>query len=170
MASGDPMGVLYFVRPSVDPATRKWRVGVDGRRLPTHGFIDSAIRNIDAFGVLDANYGGGGLTLSGSLMAASATTGDVFMEAGIRRDSTADDTDADHSYSWKSATVSVSGTNGARTGFTISFSNGSEMDSLAAGEPYSIRIRRKAGASGDAADTLIGDAETFLTGWTVRET
>lgn len=167
MASGDSMGVLHAIRPNTDPAGRTWRTSADGSSKPIHTFDDSTIEYLDLHSRLVAGYAGGGLTLYGALMAESATSGAVEMEAAIRRGDTADDTDSSHSYSYQAATVTVSATNGARTYFSIAFANGAEMDNLSAGEGFTIRVRRNR-ASGN--DTLVGDAQTILSEWDLRET
>jgi hypothetical protein len=158
MASGDPMGVLRVVPAGADSATRDWRVSgtTPSYPEPVYDFPENAIKYIYLRGRLARGYGGGGVTLYGSVMSTSATAGDVVIEAGIRRLDTGEDIDASHSYSRQSATVSVSGTSGAKTYWSIAFTSGAQMDSLALGEGAVIQIRRNRDSG---SDTLVGDAE-----------
>ena len=98
--------------------------------------------------MLPANYAGGGLTLDIYWMATSATTGDVVWGGSIERaQSGGTDQDSDSFATEQLSTaVTTSGT----------FSSGANMDSLAAGEPFRLKIARK---PADAGDTMTGDAE-----------
>ena len=61
-----------------------------------------------------------------------------------------------HTYVNQSSTDAASGTLTRPTETVITFTNGAQMDNLAAGEPFMLRIFRDADNGGD---TLTGDAQ-----------
>lgn len=132
-------------------------------------FDDTAVEYMDFECRLGSNYAGGGLTLLIPFSSASATSGAAVMQAAIRRlqiGTTDFDTGA-FTYAYQSDTQTVPGTAGVLTEAEISFANGSEMNSLAAGEPFIMRVRRNAG---DGGDTLTGDALVRFYQMALRET
>jgi hypothetical protein len=122
-------------------------------------FDAASIEYADFKIALPANYGGGGLTLTLVYTMSSANSGNVVWEAAIRRcndGSEEIDSDSSQTYDYNSVTDAVEATVG-RVGYaTITFTDGADMDSLAAGEMAMLRIRRKAD---DGSDTASGDAE-----------
>lgn len=112
--------------------------------------------------ILPANYSGGGLTLTIRGTMLTATTGIVKLGASIeRRQSAGADFDADDFATEQlSAEATVAATAGVVFTNTITIANGANMDSLAAGEPFRLKIARKiAGLSGAqaAGDYLLED-------------
>lgn len=108
-------------------------------------------------GTLPAHYSGGGLTLKVRSMATSATSGDFVLGGSIeRRHVSGDDLDSDSFATEQTATSTTNGTSGIKTETSITFSSGANMDSLAAGEDFRLKLARKA-ASG--SDTMTGDLE-----------
>ena len=105
-------------------------------------------------GVLPTTYAGGGLTIEIYWTATSGTADDVVWNADIERMNT--DLDADSFVGANAATSTTNGTSGIITKTTITFTNGADMDSLAAGEAFRLKITRDANAAGD---TMTGDAE-----------
>ena len=122
-------------------------------------FDAASIEYADFKIALPSNYGGGGLTLTLIYTMSSANSGNVVWEAAFRRcddGSEEIDSDSSQSYDYNSVTDAVEATVG-RVGYaTITFTDGADMDSLAAGEMAMLRIRRKAD---DGSDTATGDAE-----------
>lgn len=107
---------------------------------------------------LPEDYGGGGLTVTIEGAASTATTGTVMWAAQIERigDALLDlDTDSLAAAQTSSAET-VPGTAGQAFANTIAFTDGAQMDSLAAGEFCRIAIFRD--VSGDSA---AGDAELY---------
>ena len=120
----------------------------------------------DFSGVLSRRYSGGGLTLTLAWAAASATTGDVKWGAKIERhQDDVDDLDADSFATEQVATGTTASLSGELQYTAITFTAGANMDSLAVGEDFRLRISRKAA---DAADTMTGDAQ--LKSLELRET
>jgi len=111
-------------------------------------------------GVLPSNYAGGGLTLEIWWAATSATTGDVVWGGSIERaQEGGSDQDTDSFATEQLSTaVTTNATSGIKNKSTITFTSGANMDSLAAGEPFRLKIARK---PADAGDTMAGDAEFF---------
>lgn len=115
--------------------------------------------------VLPTNYAGSGLTVSVWCSLTSATTGTVGWDVAFERmDVSTLDTDAD---SFGVATtitaVTVPGTSGQLLRMSVAVSSGANLDSLAAGELFRIRVRRDV-----ANDTAAGDAELLAV--TIGET
>lgn len=117
-------------------------------------------------GVLPNQYYGNGLTVNIYWMAASATSGNVVWNAYIERDDVGTlDLDAASFAAAQTATTAANGTSGVLSLTTITFTSGAQMDSLAAGEQFRIKVERNA-ASG--SDTMTGDAQITMV--EVRET
>ena len=105
-------------------------------------------------GVLPRHYAGGGLTITLHWTATTATTGDVKWNVDIERMNT--DLDADSFVGANTTTTTTNGTSGIIATTAVTFTDGADMDSLAAGEAFRLKVTRDAN---DAADTLVGDAE-----------
>lgn len=108
-------------------------------------------------GVLPRNYAGGGLTLRIAWLADTAVAGDVVWGASFERhqDET-DDLDSDTFAAERTATATAPGTTGQVQYTDIAFTDGAQIDSLAVGESFRVKIRRVAS---DAGDTMAGDAQ-----------
>lgn len=109
--------------------------------------------------VLPNHYGSGGLSVSCFVAFTSATSGSGRIQAAIERiDASSLDIDADSFASFQSVGVTAPGTTGQVVVGTITFTDGAQMDSLAAGEAYRLKIRRDAdGTSG--TDDIATDME-----------
>lgn len=107
-------------------------------------------------GVLPSGYGGAGVTITLYTAATSATSGTIGWDVAFERtDASSLDIDADSFGSATTVTaVTVPGTSGQVLAMTVNVSNGVNMDSLAAGELFRLRVRRDV-----ANDTATGDAE-----------
>ena len=169
MASGDTVGIiLAVVPPATTYATPDARAGgsTPAESFPVWDFDDTTAEHLDLHGILATGYGGGGLTVRIRWMATSATTGNVQWQAAFRRiNDDAEDVDTSQTYDYNSTTVTTATASGEVDYATITFTSGADMDSLAAGESFVLRIKRNAA---DAADTMTGDAE--LLGVLVEET
>lgn len=107
-------------------------------------------------GVLPAGYTGNGITVHIFCSLTSATSGTVGWDVSIERmDASSLDIDADSFATAQTVTaVTVPGTSGQLLKMSVNISNGANMDSLAAGEMFRLRVRRDV-----ANDTASGDAE-----------
>lgn len=110
-------------------------------------------------GVLPNNYAGGGLTIDTFWALTSATSGSLRVQTSIERiDASSLDIDADSFATANSGGGSAPGTSGQVIKISIAHTSGAEMDSLAAGEAFRLKIRRDAdGTSG--TDDIATDAE-----------
>lgn len=110
-------------------------------------------------GVLPSHYAGGGLTIETFWAFTSATSGSLRVQTSIERiDASSLDIDADSFATANSAGGTAPGTSGQVIKVTTTHASGAEMDSLAAGEAYRLKIRRDAdGTSG--TDDITTDAE-----------
>lgn len=108
-------------------------------------------------GVLPRNYGGGGLTVYLHWSASSATSGDVVWNASFERiGEGSQDIDADGFASAQAATATAPGTSGNVDIQAITFTDGAQIDSIAVGESFRLKITRDAN---NGSDTMTGDAE-----------
>lgn len=107
--------------------------------------------------VLPFEYAGSGVRVYLYWSASTATSGDVVWNAAIERtDLSVLDIDADSFAAAQAATTTAPSTSGMVVRTTINISNGAQMDSLAAGELFRLKITRDAD---NASDNMTGDAE-----------
>jgi hypothetical protein len=109
-------------------------------------------------GILPRNYAGGGLTVYLHFAMTSAVANGIVLGVSFERIGDGiQDLDADGFASEKTTgTVTVPGTSGNVKIASIAFTNGAEIDSLAVGERFRIKVARKVA---DAGDTATGDLE-----------
>ena len=164
MASGDTLAVftpLANVPPATANATLDTRNG-----HPVLDFDATTDEQAVFGGVLPRNYGGGGVTVAIAWMATTATTGDVVWTAAFEAHADdAFDLDADGFAAANSATGTTASASGEVQYTDIAFTDGADMDSLAAGESYRLKITRDAD---NGSDTMTGDAELLRV--EIRET
>jgi hypothetical protein len=165
VASGNVVGIIGDItQPTIAYATFDIRLGGSGpfEVLPLYDYDDTSPENLD-FDCRLEGYGGGGLTISWDWSATTATTGDVRWGAAIRRiEEDVEDIDTTQIYDYNYATDTTASASGERSRVSIAFTNGADMDSLANGEAFIIRVIRDAI---NAADTMVGDAELWA--WTI---
>lgn len=119
-------------------------------------------------GIMPQNYAGGGITVINHTAMSSAISGVVVLGGALERLGTAttDLMDIDGFAANNQATATVAtATGGPDLPVTITFTDGADMDSVTAGDPFRYRFQRVATATGDTAS---GDLE--LTGIEIRET
>jgi hypothetical protein len=165
MASGNTL--CTFVGRDNEPPTSNYAT-LDIRNNIMVLDFDASTEEASIFrDILPAHYSGGGLTVDIYWMATSATSGATVWGGSIERaQDGGTDQDADSFATEQLSSASnANGTSGIKSKATITFSSGANMDSLAAGEPFRLKIARKVA---DAGDTMTGDAE--LTEIHVKET
>lgn len=109
-------------------------------------------------GMLPRSYAGGGLTVTIVFAATSATSGDVDWDAAFERIGAAQqDIDSAGFASVQSTdNTTVNGTAGNTMEVDIAFTDGAQMDSIAAGEMFRLKITRDG-----VSDSANGDMEVL---------
>ena len=109
--------------------------------------------------VMPQNYAAGGITIVIHYTMSTATSGTVRLDAAIERlDVDGPDIDSDSFAAVQSVTATVPGVAGDPGSATITMTSGGQMDSLAKGDMYRIKITRDAD-NGSSLDTATGDFE-----------
>lgn len=162
MASGNQVvEVVRVCPPATLYATEDVRPGgtSPGESFPVLDFDAATIEYMDFLCRLSTDYAGGGLTFTLPWSASSATSGDVVWGIGIRRIADdAEDVDPAHTYDYNGAADTAASASGELSYPTITFTDGADMDSWAAGEMAMVRVLRDAT---NAGDTMTGDAELW---------
>lgn len=163
MASGQVvLQVLKAIPPATGFATPDARAGGSSpaESVNVWDFDDTSAEVMDFLCELTNSYGGGGLTVQLKWSATSATSGAVVWRAAIRRIADdAEDIDVAHTYDYNAASADTAPTASGEISYqTIAFTDGADMDSLAAGETCILRVQR---LPTDAGDTMVGDAELW---------
>lgn len=165
MSSGALVGIIGDITPpGTSYATFDVRVGgsTPAESVPVYNFDSGAIEYIDFYCRL-FGYAGGGLTITFDWSASTATADAVVWGAALRRiEDDAEDVDASQTYDFNDATDTCASASGERSRVSITFTHGADMDSVADGEAFILRIRRNA-TSG--SDTMTGDAQLWA--WTL---
>jgi len=159
MASNDIVGMIYaVVPPATAYATPDARAGgsTPNESFPVWDFDDTTQEHLDVHCVLSPTYGGNGLTIRIYWSATSATTNNCVWNAAIRRiNDDAEDIDTSQTYDYNAVTALTANVSGEVAYDEITFTSGADMDSLAAGEQFVLRIRRDAS---NASENMTGDA------------
>ena len=122
-------------------------------------FDAATIEYMDYLCRLSNDYAGGGLTFTLPWSATSATSGVCRWGIAIRRIADdAEDMDTSQTYDFNDVDDTAASASGELSYPTIAFTNGTDMDSWAAGELAIVRVRRNAS---HANDNMTGDAELW---------
>lgn len=131
---------------------------------PVLDFDDTTAETAIFSDILPRNYAGGGITVYVTWAATSATSGTIGWTVEIERVGVALDIDADSFASAQTITAATtSGTSGIPTTTNVAITDGANMDSLAVGEKFRLRLKRDV-----SNDTAAGDAEVL--GVEIKET
>lgn len=154
MATGDTL--LAFFPSDNEPPVINYAT-LDTRN--SHPVLDFDTTTAEAAiftGVLPRNYAGGGITVYIHAALTSAITGTLGWLVAFERMSDATlDIDADSFAADQTVTAAtVPGTSGVVLVLNVAVTNGANMDSIAVGESFRLRIKRDV-----ANDTAAGDAE-----------
>lgn len=154
MASGDTL-VVFVPQAGMPPATNYATFDQRNSRLVAD--FDAATDESLVFrGVLPRNYASGGITVNLIWMATSATSGSCRWATSFERCNT--DQDADSFATANTAGGTANATSGITTTTAIAHTDGAQIDSVAVGEEFLLKVTRDAdGTSG--TDDMTGDAE-----------
>jgi len=165
MASGDTLIIftpLHNEPPASNPAT------LDTRNQHAVLDFDADTDEAAVFGaVMPRNYAGTtGVTVSLVWLASTATADNVIWDVSFERhqDDTTD-LDSDSFAAVQSATAATASASGEPQYTDIAFTDGAEMDSVAAGESFRLKVNRDAN---NGSDNMTGDAELLRV--EIRET
>lgn len=161
MASGDTLLMLSPLAnepPATSYATLDLRNG-----HPVLDFDGAADEEAVFSGILPRHYGGGGLTVNLWVGCTSATSGTMRWQVSIERiDASSLDIDADSFATANSNGVTAPGTSGQFLVCAVTFTSGAQMDALAAGEPFRLKVRRDADGTSGTDDISSSDAELLM--------
>ena len=155
MASGDTLCVFFPAMsepPSSNYATFDTRNGV-----LVLDFDDTTDESVEFPGFMPRHYDGGGITVTLGWMATTATAANCIWNVGFKSVSDdADDLDSKAFAAVNEVTDTAASASGEVAYAAVTFTDGADMDSIAAGEYFRIDVTRSAS---DTSDTLTGDAE-----------
>lgn len=160
MASGDAVVEILHDMPT---ATLFASLGVvlgtstPVERIPVWQFDPATVEYMDFLCRMNEKYAGGGITLTFYWISAQTTNAVVWSAAFRRIEDDAEDLDTTaQTYDYNNAGAATSASAiGELSVDTLTFTNGADMDSVAAGELFILRVRRVAT---DGGDTMTGDA------------
>ena len=161
--SGTIIARPYLIKPPASSGAQE--TSIAGGSTPAEdmnvwAFDQTGPEYLDLYCLLDPKFAGGGLTIR-LIWSGGATTNNVRWGAAIRR--FADDAEqlsASHTYDYNdSSDVAAPSALSENSYDTIAFTSGADMDSLAAGEMFILRIRRTAATSNMAADAYLWKVE-----------
>lgn len=157
MATGDTLLVLTPLDntpPATLYATFDTMVGTStpAESIPLLDFDDSTVEYADFHGlVMPRNYSGGGVTLT-FYHSAAANTGVFGINAAFRAvpDDTEDLDTTAHTYDYNEVAATVASVVGEIAVDTLAFTDGADMDSVAAGGYFILRVKRNTSVASDA--------------------
>jgi hypothetical protein len=161
LASGDTLLILTPLDntpPATVYATIDTMTGTStpAEAIPVLDYDDTTAEYADFYCVMPRNYAAGGVTLT-FIWSAAATANTAVLRAAFRRvaDDTEDlDTTAQtYDYNTTGALTPPSAV-GEVAYDTLTFTDGADMDSVAVGEYFILRVGR---APADGNDSLVGD-------------
>ena len=166
-SSGGGKPFVLFTPAANEPPTTSYATPDTRNAHPVLDFDGAADESAVFGGVLPLAYAAGGITVDIYWAATSATTGNVVWNAAFERILVGTlDIDADSFAAAQATTSTTNGTSGVLTKTSVTFTDGAQMDSLAAGEPFRLKITRDADNASDTMDAT--DAEVLRV--VVRET
>ena len=156
MASGDTLAVFFPLQgepPAISP-TVDIRNGVF-----VLDFDDTTDESIEFAGFMPRHYGGGGITVTVGWMATTATSGTISLDVGFKSvTDDADDLDTKAFAAVNNANPTTASAAGEVDYATITFTDGADMDSVAAGEYFRMIVTRDADGT-TSTDDVTGDME-----------
>jgi hypothetical protein len=150
MASGQTLAV-WGPQANQPPASNFAQLGAVNNH-PTLDFDPNTNWSAVFGGILNRAYSGGGVTLTLWYLMASATSGNVGFQGAFERFQSGTTNLTSDNFASSPGTVSsaVPGTAGIVKSVALTFSDGAQMGSLAAGEGFRIKITRDTATSGNA--------------------
>ena len=155
MASGDTL--LTFHPFNNEPPAANYAT-LDLRNIhPVLDFDKGTDESMVFSAIMPRNYAGGGITVYIHWSADGVTANDVIWDVSFERIGDGQqDVDSDGFAAVQSVTDTAPGTDGFVTIANVAFTNGAQMDSVAVGELFRLKITRDAD---NGSDNLDADAE-----------
>jgi dihydroxyacetone kinase len=150
MASGDTLFV--FTSRSNHPPAANFATADERNGVAVLDFDASTNEQATFFGVMPQHYDGGGVSVRLHFAMTSATSGDVDVDAKFQRHT--DILGDDYAAAQSVDDTTVPGTAGNLFVVAVAFTDGAQMDSVGAGDPFRLSVIRDA-----VSDTATGDAE-----------
>jgi hypothetical protein len=163
MASGDYLLTFYAhdaipVREAIINPSDSAKASIsirEGGSTPGERIIgcwpitQNASQRWDFIGVMPQNYAGGGLTCVIWTVSDTGAAGNITAWIAFRAfpDDT-EDLDSAHAFSFQNTTEAMANVAGEFSNLTITFTDGAQMDSLAAGELFYMRLSYTASGAG----------------------
>ena len=161
------MPQLFWTAPQGYPPAASYATFDTRNSIPVLDFDAAVDESVIFAGRLPSTYAGGGITVDIYWMATSATSGTCRWLAAWEREDLATDHDANAFAAVQGTGGAAPGTSGFAQKTSIAFTNGAQMDSTAAGEPFRLLVTRD-GDGSTGTDDMAGDAELMYVA--VRET
>lgn len=164
MASGDTLAILRAKDAELPATAYAQFATITGGATPTEtvpvlDFDTTTQEYADFPCVMPAHYDGGGVTLTFIWAATSATSGEVVWAAAFRHipDDAEDIDTTAHSYDYNSIGAGATAPSAVgELGYdNLTFTDGADIDSVAAGGAFILRVSRD---TADADDDMAGDA------------
>lgn len=157
MASGDILAVFTPLQnepPASSFATLDTRNG-----YLVLDFDDATDEAAIFRGFMPTNYSGGGFTVIVMWMATTATTGTISLDVAFMSVSDdADDLDTKSFAAFNNANPTTASASGEVDYATVTFTDGADSDSVAAGEMFFLKVQRD-GNGTTSTDNMSGDME-----------
>lgn len=158
MASGDSL-ILLLPGGGETPSANFATFDVRNGHLILD-FDDSTDESAELGTFMPRHYAGGGVTVTLGWAATTATSGDVVWNVAFKSISDdEDDLDSKAFATAQAATDTTASATGEVAYTTIAFTDGAQMDSVAVGEYFRLKVTRDAN---NASDTMVGDAELLF--------
>lgn len=160
MASGNTLAVFHVMQGE-PPASNYATLDARNQHIVAD-FDDTTDEALMFTGIVPRHYSSGGMTVYIHYAMTSATTGKVRWDSSFERmGDGSQDIDSDGFATANSVNVAaVDGTSGNVDIASIAHTDGAQIDSIAVGEGFRLKIERK--PSDTTNDTATGDAELIL--------
>lgn len=154
MASGDSL--VAFTPQANEPPASNFATLDTRNQHPVLDFDGTTNESAVFSAIMPQHYAGSGVTVYLHYAMTSATTGDVDWDVAFERiGDQQQDIDSDGFATVQSVdNTTVPGTSGNVDIVSVAFTDGAQMDSVAVGEGFRVKVTRDA-----ASDTASGDAE-----------
>lgn len=166
MASGSTLA--YFKPQDNEPPSSNYATLDVRNGYLVLDFDDTTDESAIFKGFMPRTYDGGGVTVTVGWMATSATTGTISLDVQFMSvTDDADDLDTKSFAAANNANPTTASASGEVDYATITFTDGADMDSVAAGEVFYLKVTRDADGT-TSTDNMSGDMELVFV--EIRET